>query len=76
MDWSYPNGWTHYAVLIVHLDIAETLGRLEYEASIRRVAGKAGVTKDTVMNAHDRLTRLLIPLAGCGKTSISHLGNV
>jgi hypothetical protein len=70
MDWSYPNGWTHYAVLIVHLDIAETLGRLEYEASIRRVAGKAGVTKDTVMNAHDRLTRLLIPLAvPVGRTS-------
>jgi hypothetical protein len=70
MDWSYPNGWIHYAVLVVHLDLAETLGRLEYAASIRRIAVKAGVTKDTVMNAHDRLTRFLIPLsAPVGRTS-------
>jgi hypothetical protein len=70
MDWSYPNGWIHYAILVFHLGLAETLGRLEYAASIRRIADQVGVKKDTVMHAHDRLTRFLIPLSiPVGRTS-------
>jgi hypothetical protein len=70
LDWSHPTGPIDYAVLMVHLDIAETLANLGYAASIRRIADKAGVTKDTVMAAHARLSRFLICLpVSVGRTS-------
>jgi Pyruvate/2-oxoacid:ferredoxin oxidoreductase delta subunit len=62
LPWPGGTGSIDLAVLLVHLNIAERLGSLIYQASLRRIAKEAGVTKDTVSHAHVRLALFLTPL--------------
>jgi hypothetical protein len=73
--WPRISGSVDLAVLLVHLDIAETLGSLTYSASLRRIAELAGLTYATVFRSQKRLTRFLTRLPSRdSKTSRWKLG--
>jgi DNA-binding transcriptional ArsR family regulator len=62
MAWPRISGSVDLAVLLVHLDIAETLGSLTYSASLRQIAELAGLTYVTVFRSQKRLRRFLTRL--------------
>ncbi len=53
--WRYGGGQSDKAVLGAHLEIARQAGALEYDASVRELGDRAGVSKNTVVKSQREL---------------------
>jgi DNA-binding Lrp family transcriptional regulator len=56
-DWSYPGGRSEAIVLEANCQIAEEAGRLDYDASIRRIAEQAGLAATTTCRAQKAIQK-------------------